>query len=171
MGVESFIENMRSRLDTAACSRDLLNSIAAEISSFFSVRTHEIGIFSVNRKKHEINFLWPEGMTNTGHIPLNAVNSLVARTANELVTTLDNSFAKSRHLFMFEHMLAEKSDRITIQKIISVPVVADGEAKAVIQVVRKGKTQAEAGDDFSEHDLADLVKIASLLSAYNLQTL
>jgi len=110
-------------------------------------------------------------MNNAGHIPLNAVNSLVARTANELVTTLDNSFAKSRHLYIFEFMLAEKSDRIPVQKIMSVPVITDGAAKGVIQVVRKGASQLDAGDDFSEQNLADLVRIASHLSLYNLQAL
>ena len=97
------------------------------------------------------------------------MNSLVAKTANELVTTLDNSFAKSRHLFIFEFMLAEKSDRIPIQKIMSVPVIANGEAKAVIQVVRKGAAIADAGEDFTVEDLSALVKIAELLSDYNLQ--
>ena len=169
MGVESFVEELKVSLDAAGDSGDLLKTVASGIASFFSLRTHEVGIFSVNRNKHEIIFLWPQGMTSAGHIPLNAVNSLVARTANELVTTLDNSFAGSRHLFIFEFMLAEKSDRIPIQKIMSVPVVSDGEAKAVLQVVRKGTTLAEAGEDFSEQNLADLVEIAALLSGYNLQ--
>lgn len=169
MGVESFIENLGKSLDAASDGTDLLKTIASGIASFFSLRNHEVGIFAVNRNKHEITFLWPQGMTNAGHIPLQAVNSLVARTANELLTTRDNSFAGSRHLFMFEFMLAEKSDRIPIQKMMSVPVVANGEAKAVIQAVRKGATPAEAGEDFSEQNLADLVKIAALLSRYSLQ--
>ncbi len=167
--INSFIESLKVRCEALQGSEELLKTIATDIAGFFSLRAHEVGIFSVNRKKHEIAFLWPQGMTNAGHIPLNAVNSLVARTANELVTTLDNSFAKSRHLYIFEFMLAEKSDRIPIQKIMSVPVIADGTAKAVLQVVRKGTSLAEAGDDFSEQNLADLVKIASLLAHYNLQ--
>lgn len=169
MRVENFVENLKSRIEAVQESEAMLKTIASEIAGFFSLRAHEVGIFSVNRKKHEISFLWPQGMTNAGHIPLNAVNSLVARTANELVTTLDNSFAKSRHLYIFEFMLAEKSDRIPIQKIMSVPVVVDGIAKAVIQVVHKAATLPEAGEDFSAENLADLVKISSLLARYNLQ--
>lgn len=169
MSVDRFIENLKKRLDALKDGEEMLKTIAAEIAAFFSLRSHEIGLFSVNRRKHEIAFLWPLGMTNAGHIPLNAVNSLVAKTANEMVTTLDNSFAKSRHLYIFEFMLAEKSDRIPIQKIMSAPVTSDGAAKAVIQVVRKGASLDAAGEDFSVQNLADLVKIAALLSLYNLQ--
>lgn len=167
--VNSFIESLKVRIEAQNGSEELLKTIATEIAGFFSLRAHEVGIFSVNRKKHEITFLWPQGMSNAGHVPLNAVNSLVARTANDLVTTLDNFFAKSRHLYIFEFMLAEKSDRIPIQKIMSAPVIVDGTAKAVIQIVRKGASLTEAGADFSEQNLADLVKIAALLSHYNFQ--
>src|SRR6266487_5524146 len=83
-----------------------LRFAAEELALFFAVRTHEVGIFKANPKNHEIVFIWPQGMTSYGHIPLNAINSLVAKTANDRVATLDNSFAGSRHLFIFEHMLA-----------------------------------------------------------------
>lgn len=168
MNVDSFLQDLKVSLDAVNSADELLESIATGVAGFFSVRDHEVGVFAVNHKKYEIAFLWPRGMTS-GHIPLKAMNSLVAKTANELVTTLDNSFAKSRHLFIFEFMLAEKSDRIPIQKIMSVPVIANGEAKAVIQVVRKGAAIADAGEDFTDGDLSALVKIADLLSHYNLQ--
>ncbi|NVN98419.1 MAG: hypothetical protein HXX17_03775 [Geobacteraceae bacterium] len=168
MDIESFLQNLKVRLDAVTSADELLKPIATGIAGFFSLRDHEVGVFAVNHKKHEIAFLWPQGVT-TGHIPLKAMNSLVAKTANELVTTLDNSFAKSRHLFIFEFMLAEKSDRIPIQKIMSVPVIANGESKAVIQVVRKGADIADAGEDFTDQDLSALVKIADLLALYNLQ--
>lgn len=168
MSIEKFIEDLRNRLDAAGDQSMRLKTAATGIAGYFELRDHEVGIFSVNRKKHEITFLWPLGMATVGHIPLNAINSLVAKTANDVVTTLDNSFANSRHLFIFEFMLVEKSDRIPIQKIMSVPVTVDGEAKAVIQVVRKGKSLPEAGADFTEQQLADLVKIAALISGYSL---
>lgn len=169
MTVDSFTADLKRGLDAASGFEEQLKTIATGIARFFAIRDHEVGIFSIHHKKHEISFIWPQGVANAGHIPLNAINSLVARTANELVPTLDNSFAKSRHLFIFEFMLADKSDRIPIQKIMSVPVVTGGSAKWVIQVVRKGATLEDAGLDFTERDLADLEKIAALLSNYDLQ--
>jgi hypothetical protein len=168
MHLDSFMQTLRSHLDTVADPAERLTVIADDVASFFSLRSHEIGLFSVNHKKHEISFMLPEGMAKTGHIPLNAVNSLVARTANDMVPSLDNSFVKTRHLFMFEHMLAEKSDRITVQKIMSVPILSEGVAKGVIQVGRKGASLVEAGADFTEQNLADLVSIAAVIAEYDI---
>jgi hypothetical protein len=168
MPIDSFIIKLKSRLDSVADPGEKNRVIADEVAGFFSIRSHEVGLFSVNHKKHEISFLLPAGMASKGHIPLNAVNSLVAKTANTLVPAIDNAFATTRHLFMFEHMLSEKSDRISVQKIMSVPIVAEGVAKGVIQVGRKGVSPVEAGEDFTAHELADLVKIAELLARYGI---
>jgi hypothetical protein len=168
MGIESFVNDLKLRLDGIDGAGERLRVIADDVAGYYDLRSHEVGLFTVNHKRHEISFLLPEGMAKTGHIPLNAVHSLVARTANELVPSLDNSFVKTRHLFMFEHMLAEKSNRITVQKIMSVPIIADGRAKGVIQVGKKGSSLTEAGEDFTEQNLADLVAISALLADYDL---
>jgi hypothetical protein len=168
MQIDNFIQNLKCHLDEVADKGKRLKGIAEDIARFYALRNHEVGLFMVNHKKHEISFMLPEGMAKTGHIPLNAVNSLVARTANDLAPSLDNTFVKTRHLFMFEHMLAEKSSRIKVQKIMSVPIISDGVAKGVVQVGKKGATLEEAGVDFTEENLADLVKIAAILASYDL---
>lgn len=167
MSFDIFFEGLKNCLDAVNPS-DRLRVAAEEIASFFSVRSHEVGLFRVDVKKHEITFRWPLSMAKVGHIPLNAVNSLVAKTANELTPSLDNSFARTRHLFMFEHMLADKAERITAQKVMSVPVITDGAISGVIQVVRKGASPLEAGDDFTPQNLADLERIATILAHYRI---
>lgn len=163
MSLDNFFANLKSRLSGVTAPVGRLGIIAEEIAAYFSVRPHEIGLFSVDVKKHDITFRWPISMARVGHIPLNAVNSLVAKTANERTSSLDNAFARTRHLFMFEHMLADKSERITAQKVMSVPIVSDGVVTGVIQVVRKGASPVEAGDDFTQQNLADLERIATVL--------
>lgn len=170
MDIDSFIPELKSHLDAAGSAGERLKVIAADVASFYGLRTHEVGLFAVNRKQYEISFLLPEGMASKGHIPLNAVNSLVARTANEQLPSLNNAFASTRHLFMFEHMLAEKTSRISVQKIMSVPIVSGGVAVGVIQVGKKGASPVEAGEDFSERQLADLVRIAAVLADYDLSS-
>src|SRR5512138_391087 len=137
-----------------------LRSVAEELALFFAVRSHEVGIFKVNRKQHEIIFIWPQGMTRFGHIPLNAVNSLVAKTANDRSASLDNTFSNSRHLFIFEHMLAEKSERIPLQKIMSAPIIKGNDVVGVLQISRKAATLPEAGTDFTPQDLDALTAIS-----------
>lgn len=165
MTVEKLLENIDARLAAAAMPEEKLKAVAEEVAVFFGVHSHEIGLFSVDTRNHSINFRWPLSMAQVGHIPLKAVNSLVAKTANEKLPILDNTFAKSRHLFMFEHMLAEKSERIPVQKIMSVPVTTGGAATGVIQVTRKALAVEEAGDDFSSANLADLEKIAAKIGS------
>jgi hypothetical protein len=145
-----------------------LKAIAEGVATFYSLRSHEVGLFSVNQKRREISFLLPEGMAQKGHIPLNAVNSLVAKTANELAPLIDNTFTTSRHLFMFEHMLTEKTNRIAVQKIMSVPIISGGVAIGVIQVGKKGASLTDAGVDFTVQDLSYLVKIADIIAGYDI---
>jgi GAF domain-containing protein len=159
-------EKLKSGTITITDPEERLRFAAEELALFFSVRTHEIGIFRVNSNKHEIVFVWPQGMAGYGHIPLNAVNSLVAKTANDRSSTLDNSFAGSRHLFMFEHMLAEKSERIPLQKIMSAPIINGEEVLGVLQISRKAPTLTEAGADFTSVDLDDLKAITTMIADY-----
>jgi hypothetical protein len=168
MSFDIFFEGLKSCLAAVTVPADRLRVVAEEVAAFFAVRPHEIGLFSVDAKRHEITFRWPLSMAKVGHIPLNAVNSLVAKTANDRTATLDNCFARTRHLFMFEHMLADKTERITAQKVMSVPIVIDDTVSGVIQVVRKGASPAEAGDDFTQQNLADLERIAKILAAYRI---
>ncbi len=163
MSFESLFAKLRGDLAGVTDPVGRLRIVAEEVAAYFGVRPHEVGLFSVDAKKHEITFRWPVSMATVGHIPLKAVNSLVAKTANEKVASLDNAFARTRHLFMFEHMLADKSERITAQKVMSAPILAEGAVTGVIQVVRKGATPVEAGDDFTEQNLADLERIAAIL--------
>ncbi len=158
--------NLRNKLDLMNGPNERLKYIAEELASFFGVRTHEVGIFRVNHKNHEIVFIWPQGMTSFGHIPLNAVNSLVAKTANDRAATVDNSFSGSRHLFIFEHMLAEKSERIPLQKIMSAPIIKGADVLGVLQISRKAATVTEAGADFTPQNLDELRTISTIIADY-----
>jgi len=163
MSFDGLFAKLKSSLAGVTDPSARLCVVAEEIAAYYGVRPHEIGLFSVDAKKHEITFRWPVSMAKVGHIPLNAVNSLVAKTANEKVATLDNAFAHTRHLFMFEHMLADKTERITAQKVMSAPIITEGAVAGVIQVVRKGASPLEAGDDFTQQNLSDLERIAAVL--------
>lgn len=163
MTIDQVKEKLAAEIAAKATSAEKLKVAAELLATVFGVRQHEVGLFSVNQKKHEITFVWPLSMSKVGHIPLNAVNSLVAKTANEHKSYLDNAFAGSRHLFIFEHMLAEKSERIPVQKIISVPITAAGAVVGVVQITRKASSPVEAGDDFTQSNLSVLEALATIL--------
>jgi hypothetical protein len=164
MTAAQFKEKFASRLATITDAASRLQAAAEELAVFFGVLSHEVGLFTVNRQQHAITFVWPAALSHVGHIPLTAVNSLVAKTANEKASYLDNAFAGHRHLFIFEHMLSEKSERIPVQKIMSAPVIVANETIGVVQITRKAVSPAEAGPDFSQQNLADLEAITPLLA-------
>lgn len=166
MTTGQFEEKLKTRTDSINDPTEKLKTVAEELAAYFGVRTHEVGIFKVMPKKHEIIFLWPQGMASFGHIPLNAINSLVAKTANDRAGIFDNSFAGSRHLFMFEHMLAEKSERIPLQKIMSAPIINGEEVLGVLQISRKAPSLTEAGADFTPADLDALNAISATIANY-----
>jgi hypothetical protein len=127
-----------------------------------------VALFNVDESRHALVFCWPRTLATVGNIPLKAVNSVVAKSANERIAIVDNSFATTRHLYMLEHFLANKEERIKVQKLMSVPVISDNRVKAVIQVTRKGVSAAAAGADFSEADLKGLERIAAVVGAFDL---
>jgi GAF domain-containing protein len=134
---------------------------AVAIGAFFGVKPHEVAFFTVNAGQRSIVFRWPGTLSAAATIPLKAFNSLVAKTANERRSSLDNAFASTRHLEIIEHLLTERTERIPVQKIMSVPIVSRDAVIGVIQVTRKGATREEAGSDFTPADLADLERLAS----------
>ncbi len=166
MKVNDFLLHLDRRIVSSDSQEGKLAVAAEEIGSFFGVHAHEIGLFRVDEERKNIEFCWPPSMADVSHIPLNAFNSLVAKTALERQGYIDNSFAHSRHLFILEHFLANKDERIPIQKVMSVPIIIADKVVGVVQVVRKGETLAVAGADFSKDDLIALEQIVVILGQH-----
>ena len=168
MNIEDFCSDLSATLAAAAAPEDMLASAAEKISDYFHVQPHEVGLFTIDHAQHQINFRWPPIMSQASRIPLKAFNSLVAKTANDRESFFDNRFALSRHLFMFEHMLVDKTERIRVQKVMSVPIMGEETVHGVVQVVRKGTVPEEAGPDFDSTTVGDLERIAAVLAGFNL---
>lgn len=147
--------------------------LAAELAKAFSVKGDEVAILRL--EKQNLVFVYPLKLHNIGSIPLNTVNSVAARTASARRAEIINNFAQTKHTSVFEAVnldskpkpLGAKSDvsEHMIQKLMSVPVMAEGSAIGVIQVCRKGPTGPAAGPDFTPPDLQKLVGIASTVAA------
>jgi hypothetical protein len=128
----------------------------------YKVTGDEVAIFSFDAEREQLCFCWPDKLRSSGTIPLNAKNSLVARTLRDRRGFLDNRFAKTSHGVIFEAF----SGDLPIQKIISVPMLSAGEPKGVIQVSRKGAEQSKCGADFSQAELDALQKMAEVIGRH-----
>jgi GAF domain-containing protein len=77
-----------------------------------------------------------------------------------------------KHVSLFEAVKlgpgAEEEERgqeqMPIQKIMSVPVVHDGNVMGVVQISRKGLDASLSGADFTGDDLKQLEKAADILA-------
>jgi hypothetical protein len=166
MNVEEFRLKIACEIDMAAPPMKKIEAIAALLASAFGVASDEVAIFSFDSSREVLVFVWPHSLKSIGSIPLNAHRCVVAKTAVEARGGLDNSFASTPHLYMFEHFLSEKEKRVPIQKIMSVPMMANEQLKGVVQIARKGADRDSAGADFTTADLELLTAAAGLLAGY-----
>ena len=99
---------------------------------------------------------------------MSTTNSLAVRTVREKRPEMINNFPAQKHPTVFESVALgdekEKQERNPIQKIMSVPLLVDGQAVGAIQISRKGKSPPTAGADFTIRDLTALVTTAGLLA-------
>ncbi|NJD91991.1 MAG: GAF domain-containing protein [Geobacter sp.] len=166
MVAEGLINQYRERMTAAETPKDRLLSTAAFLSEAFRVKMDEIAIFIYDSSREVLVFAWPDSLKGVGSIPLNAHRCLVAKCALEMCGGLDNSFASTPHLHMFEQFISEKEKRIPIQKIMSVPVTSDNKLHGVIQIAKKGADRESSGVDFSTTDLKLLEALAAEFAGY-----
>jgi hypothetical protein len=158
----------------AACEAEGLTAqngekIAVAIAAEFKVRLEEVGILRLENES--LVFVHPAKLHNVGRIPLNNSSSVAVRTLNTRKPEIMNNFTKTKHTASFEMVDISapqagprvENENQTIQKLMSVPVIAVGKVVGVIQVSRKSLTLIGAGPDFVGADLQKLVGMASAL--------
>jgi hypothetical protein len=60
---------------------------------------------------------------------------------------------------VFEGVKAVTTSGESIQKIVSAPILCEGNVVGVIQISRKGNNSIEAGPDFTAEDLKKLLSL------------
>lgn len=167
MKLTEFCSSLEAQLSSLPSDDARLERIVMAISQVYRVTPEEVALFLYDSRMEMISFLWPVRLRNAGTLPLNAHNSLVARTVRETRATLDNSFHTTPHASIFERFrLAPDSPPLPIHKIMSVPLSHNGEIKGVIQVSRKGQNGNSAGDDFTPGQLAALTRMAEVVARF-----
>ena len=141
----------------------------AELARLFQVRPHEVALLRLD--KGVLKFLYPPGLSAAGLIPLSSP-AVAARTATTKTSLVSNTFAKVRHMAVFEAVKpqekkgeSEASEPVPIQKIMSAPIVdEEGDVLGVIQISRKGLAPTSAGPDFTIDDLHRLERAAVMVA-------
>lgn len=162
-GVARVITEMvkgKTELDDA-----LAKMVAGAIAKNFAVRLEDVAILQLTPNGKQLVFIVPEKLSKIGSIPLTSTRALAVRTLKEKRADFVNNFQSAEHHTVFEAVKLTKEGADPIQKILSVPILAENKAAGVIQVSRKGKSPGAAGPDFAAKDSAELAQIAAALAS------
>ena len=165
MNLEDLYAKFDARLAALPTRDERLDAAAEALAKAFNVRHDEVAIFSFDAGIDTLRFLWPKKLRTAGTVPLTAHRALVVKTAEERNATLDNAFATTPHVVIFERFRLDITGGV-IQKIMSVPMLAGDELKGVIQVSRKGEERVTCGPDFSQGNLNALSRLATIIAAH-----
>jgi len=133
------------------------------------LRVHRNEVALLRLEKNSLRFVFPPELRAAGVLPLSG-SAVAARTASTRTSLLSNSFARVRHVSLFESVKLgavedDSSQQLPIQKIMSVPLAnSAGNVLGVVQVSRKGLDASLAGADFTGDDLKQLEKAGEILS-------
>ena len=142
--------------------------VSGKLAQILSVSRNEVAVLRL--EKGSLRFVFPPQLRAAGVIPMSS-SAVAARTAATGTSLLSNSFARVKHVSLFETVKlgatdgTPSSDQMPIQKIMSVPVShSDGKVIGVIQVSRKGLDYSLAGTDFTNEDLKRLEQAATIVA-------
>ena len=142
--------------------------VCVKLSHILRVERNEVALLRL--EGGSLKFVYPAELRSAGAIPLSG-SAVAARTAATRAPLLSNSFARVKHVSLFETIKlctgaeSERTEQMPIQKIISVPVIDDaGEVVGVAQLSRKGLDSSLAGLDFTSEDLVLLERAAEVIA-------
>ncbi len=143
-----------------------LAQVAEQVAKGFGIKPDEVAILTLMENGKFLKFLIPEKLQTVGTIPMTSTTALAVRTAREKRPELVNNFTAARHASVFEGVPLGRRHGELIHKIMSAPITADGKVVGVVQISRKGRTPADAGPDFTQKDLRELVSITGVLGRF-----
>ena len=164
MRIEEICGKLDGLLSARQSAAEKVEVAVDALCRVFGVQQKEVAIFTFDREADSFSFLWPLDMRNSGSIPFSANRSLLAVTAGERRGKINNNFASTPHLFVFEAFGREKS--APIQRIMSAPILSGDDLVGVIQVCRKGAEADASLRNFTEPELKALCGMANVVAKH-----
>jgi hypothetical protein len=145
---------------------DARMELGEELAKFFRVKSDEVAILGITSGGNFLRFLLPKELRVIGTIPLNSTSALAARTARDRKADALNNFSAVRHASVFEGVPLGRNPGEMIQKIMSVPILSGDKVVGVVQISRKGYSTKDAGPDFTQHELRELIGLTPTLARF-----
>jgi hypothetical protein len=144
---------------------DMAERVVKRVSTEFGAKSDEVAILVLTSDRKHLRFAAPRKFADLGTIPVSKRDSIavsvLARKAGEAM----NNVPMVKHVSFFESVKI-RDRAVPIQKMITVPILHQGEAVGVAQVSRKGETPSEAGPDFTTADVTRAQDLFARISPY-----
>lgn len=152
--------------DSAPLDDGVRKQLGEELAKIFHVKLDEVAILRITPGGNFLQFVLPKELRAIGTIPVNSTSALAARTARDRKSDAINNFTVVRHASVFEGVPLGRNPGEMIQKIMSAPILNENKVVGVIQISRKGHSTADAGPDFTQHDLRQLIGVSGTLARF-----
>ncbi len=143
-----------------------LDEVSLFYQELFNIDEDEVTILLTNKKRTLLSFAKPDYLRDAGFIPMTSPDSMAVKSIQSRKAKLLNSISSVRHTNIFESVKHPKKYSRPIQMMMIVPIFAENIPLGVIEIVRKGMSKTEAGEDFTQEDLKVLIDSVKKLSPY-----
>lgn len=131
------------------------------VSAAFAAKSDEVAILFLTTDGKHLRFAAPRKFASLGTIPVTKRDSIAVGVFQKQQGEVMNNVPMIRHVAFFESV--KLRDRVVpIQKMITVPILFEGQPIGIAQVSRKGDSPMEAGPDFNP---ADIRKVQDMFEA------
>ena len=155
-------EKVRDRLELLL---DMADRVVKAVSHAFSCKQDEVAILLLSTDGRHLRFVAPRRFAELGSIPVTKRDSIAVGVLSRRKGEVINNVPMVKHVSFFESIkLRDKP--MPIQKMVSAPLVARGQAVGVAQISRKGETARDAGPDFTPADLRRAQEILDAVAPF-----
>jgi hypothetical protein len=130
---------------------DMCERVVKYVAGAFGAKSDEVALLFLTSDRKHLRFAAPRKFFDLGTIPVTKRDSIAVNIFGRKAGEAMNNVPMVKHVAFFESV--KLRDRaVPIQKMVTVPILHEGEPVGVAQVSRKGETASEAGPDFTQAD-------------------
>ncbi|MDH4101114.1 MAG: GAF domain-containing protein [Nitrospirota bacterium] len=142
-----------------------LEIMGSYLQERFQVAYDEVALFRLVNNDY-LCFVIPRELATKGTIPVNASQSIAAKTVTSMKATCFNDFQAQRHITFFEGIKFKEDIKGLIQRMLCAPLIAGENTIGVVQISRKGPDLSQCGPPFGQADLEALAQFCQTASKY-----
>jgi len=165
---------MASKRDQVENRRELFHEVAERVvkhaCSAFAAKPDEVAILMTTSDGKHLRFVAPRKFADLGTIPITKRDSIAVNVFAKKTGEAMNNVPMVKHVAFFESVKIRDRPVAPIQKMITVPIVHEGEAVGVAQISRKGDNPGDAGPDFTPADLKKALRLFEEVGPYLVET-